>query len=526
MTSTTSTSDKNQSFFSRNTYVKVQSLKSKPELNFKIGRVERYIPDRDRYLISFAPQIHDAPISLKAINICEATLTDRLALGAVTDEILGRVISTFVKEGAHARDVIRRIYLFFNGRFFANRHGHDHGGVAPTISIWSLPVLLLLLLGYSHMNVGFGDWHFFHEYMGVFVVAVIVICILPLLYLIGIPSSIAEMFGMPSGTSTTKSGARARKKRQRKQKAVAATLTASTLLGAWFLSPISNIIVSYLLLTVPIRDDIKLGRESWYGLRARYPIVMDRWSVSDIGNDLVRRTLSRTASAASSSSRSGGGKTTKHHDDFCSRSAALLDIHECRRQLREYTWSFEVVSSSEINAFALPGGIIRVTDSLLNTLQPTRGEIAALLGHEMGHVLHRHSQAKLLKKNIWNYIITEIFNIDGNGKAKKEKDRSLGHAMGDLMLKGATFLGEMRFSRQDEYQADAAAFDLLTDSGIYHPGSVQSLLSKLWSLSGSGNGGTSWDKTHPGSAERIEALASKWDSMSIDEKRKYHRFSI
>ena len=45
-------------------------------------------------------------------------------------------------------------------------------------------------------------------------------------------------------------------------------------------------------------------------------------------------------------------------------------------QLGQYKWDFGIVKADIVNAFALPGGIIRVTDKLLDTLSPTRGELA------------------------------------------------------------------------------------------------------------------------------------------------------
>jgi Peptidase family M48 len=78
------------------------------------------------------------------------------------------------------------------------------------------------------------------------------------------------------------------------------------------------------------------------------------------------------------------------------------------RQRDPFRWDFAVVRSPSINAFALPGGIVRVTSGLLRELNPTRGELAALLGHEMGHVLHRHSMAKILKQLVLADVLEAV----------------------------------------------------------------------------------------------------------------------
>ena len=292
--------------------------------------------------------------------------------------------------------------------------------------------------------------------------------------------------------------ARKRGHNNKKQAIIAAVLLLSTA-AICFLTPASNIIAGFILLTIPIDEDISIGRESWRQMRHKYTYqtIPDRWGVSVIGNELARKIQSGS---------------------FCMKTA--LDFDNCQRQMRQYGWSFEVISAPEINAFALPGGIIRVTDSLLRQLQPTDGEIAALLGHEMGHVLHRHGQLKLLKKNLVNTILKALVYEDGD-----ERQESFGEAVGELLLTGALYLGEMRFSRQDEYEADVAAFDILVHSGTYHPTSVQNLLEKLWSFSGESGAGRismSWDKTHPATAERIEVLSRRWNDWDWHEKRMFN----
>jgi Zn-dependent protease with chaperone function len=273
----------------------------------------------------------------------------------------------------------------------------------------------------------------------------------------------------------------------------------------WFLTPASTLVAKFILLCIPIDDDIALGIESWREMSYNYPIVVrgDRWGVKSIGNELAS-TLKRNSEA------------------FCSKVA--LDVSQCKQQMRQYQWSFEVVSSSEVNAFALPGGIVRITDSLLRRLQLTKGEIAGLLGHEMGHVLLRHSQARLLKQNLLEMILKALVYEDGD-----DHQESFGEALGEMLLSGAKFLGEMRFSRQNEYEADEAAFDILVASQMYDPRAVQSLLEKLWSLTDAirqdekGMLGffQGWDKTHPGTRERIQVLSRLWNELTLFEKTKF-----
>jgi predicted Zn-dependent protease len=243
-------------------------------------------------------------------------------------------------------------------------------------------------------------------------------------------------------------------------------------LGLWSFTPVSDWVVHGVLVFVPIEADIELGREAWQSMN--YAPVRDQWNVNRIGRQLVSE---------------------------LDRSQSL-------------PWSFGVIRADMVNAFALPGGIVRVTDTLLYQLNLSDAELAALIGHEMGHILHRHSQARLLQDQLMGYLLKSVFYED-NDKYRE----SFGEAVGELLLKSATFLGKQSFSRKNEYEADAMAWELLTKSKRYSPKAVESLLQKLWDLSG-GSGKTSWESTHPGTKDRIEALKLKWEKLPITEKQR------
>jgi len=135
--------------------------------------------------------------------------------------------------------------------------------------------------------------------------------------------------------------------------------------GIWFLTPLSVHVTDAVLLFVPVESDFEMGREAWRSMKHKYPPVSDLWGVEKIGKDLV----------------------------------TVLD-----QDGQRMSWSFAVVHAPMVNAFVLPGGIVRVTDTLLKSLHLSDAELAALIGHEMGHVLHRHSQARLLQQQLISYL--------------------------------------------------------------------------------------------------------------------------
>jgi predicted Zn-dependent protease len=231
--------------------------------------------------------------------------------------------------------------------------------------------------------------------------------------------------------------------------------------------------VQGVLFLVPLDSDIELGYEAWDSLR--YKTVQDVWGVERIGHEMAAMSAS------------------------------------------DIPWSFGVVHASQVNAFALPGGIVRVTDALLKQLNLSNAELAALLGHEMGHVIHRHAQARLLHQQLLSLILQALVYEDYD-----DHQESFGEALGELLLRRASFLGQQSFSRKNEYQADATAWQLLLESKRYSPLAVQGLLEKLWDYTG-GSGDTSWESTHPGTKDRIEALQVQWKDMPRLERQRLAR---
>lgn len=250
-------------------------------------------------------------------------------------------------------------------------------------------------------------------------------------------------------------------------------------LGFWFLTPMSDYVADGILMFVPMEADIQLGREALYSLSrdSQLRTVRDRYGVEKAGWELI------TASDAS---------------NMCP---------ECK-------WDFGVVRADYMNAFALPGGVVRVTDTLASQL--TSNELKALIGHEVGHVLHRHSQRRMIKHDILKYVASALVYDD-----KDNHRESFGEAVGEIMLTGAKFLGEQGFSRKDEYEADEKGWRLLEQAAT-DPRAMITMLKKLWRASGD-SGETRWESTHPGTKDRIKALEEKWENMSSRDRRAFER---
>jgi predicted Zn-dependent protease len=130
-------------------------------------------------------------------------------------------------------------------------------------------------------------------------------------------------------------------------------------------------------------------------------------------------------------------------------------------------WSFGVVQQDDANAFALPGGFVFVHSGLITR---TRGmeELAGVLGHEIGHVLLRHSAKQMGQRTKANFAVSLFCNLTGWCSSVP--------AQIAINVGGAALFA--RYSREDEAEADSAAVDYLRRAGI-DPRGVPEMFERL-----------------------------------------------
>jgi predicted Zn-dependent protease len=163
-------------------------------------------------------------------------------------------------------------------------------------------------------------------------------------------------------------------------------------------------------------------------------------------------------------------------------------------------WHFEMLDSSEINAFGAPGGFVMVSRELLRQAK-SEDEAAAILAHEISHVVLRHGMAaidKARKTAALTSIVKAGVLVAGSAQAQ-QLTATFGDVVGDIVK---TMVNK-GYSRELEYQADAAAVVLLDRAG-YDPMALVRLLQTMqshWKTDGPG-----FMKTHPSPADRIAAV--------------------
>jgi predicted Zn-dependent protease len=162
-----------------------------------------------------------------------------------------------------------------------------------------------------------------------------------------------------------------------------------------------------------------------------------------------------------------------------------------------YKFDFHVLDDPEtINAFALPGGQVFITEGLLKRLQ-TEGQLAGVLGHEIGHVVARHGAEHIAKQQLTEGLTgaAVLATYDPNNPNSRNS-AAVAAMIGQLVT--------MRFGRQDELEADRLGVRLTSETG-YDPRSMVALM-KILEESSQGNRPPEFFSTHPNPENRIARI--------------------
>lgn len=152
-------------------------------------------------------------------------------------------------------------------------------------------------------------------------------------------------------------------------------------------------------------------------------------------------------------------------------------------------YEFKLVSSKVPNAFALPGGQIFVTAGLVKLMDNER-QLAAVLGHEIGHNAARHN-VQGMQRSIGVSVLAEI------------AARATGQTLAGDAAKVIGTMANLKYSRDDEYQADELGTKYMHKAG-YSPWGMVELLTILLNLHESEPGSLEeLMQTHPLSSKRI-----------------------
>lgn len=169
-----------------------------------------------------------------------------------------------------------------------------------------------------------------------------------------------------------------------------------------------------------------------------------------------------------------------------SRTAAF------RADAPSWQWEVNVIASKEVNAWCMPGGKIAVYTGLIERLQATDDEIAAVMGHEIAHALREHGRERASQAMAQGIALTVLGTATGVSGAGL-----------DLTQMVLQYTFNLPNSREHEVEADRIGVELAARAG-YDPRAAISLWEKMQKLGGGQP--PEFASTHPSHATRIADL--------------------
>jgi predicted Zn-dependent protease len=156
-------------------------------------------------------------------------------------------------------------------------------------------------------------------------------------------------------------------------------------------------------------------------------------------------------------------------------------------------WQFEfhlLRDPRTVNAFALPGGQVFITYALLAWLQ-TEGQLACVLGHEVGHVVARHGAQQIAKQQLSQGLTGAVLVASGSEDSAR-------------MAQMVAQMVNMSYGREDELQSDALGVRFMSQAG-YDPRAMIGVQEILAASSG-GAAPPEFFSTHPSTGNRIQTI--------------------
>ena len=183
---------------------------------------------------------------------------------------------------------------------------------------------------------------------------------------------------------------------------------------------------------------------------------------------------------------------------------SLLDKRPDARGEASYDFDFFAVRDPVLNAFAFPGGFIGFHSGLILAAQ-SESELAAVMGHEIGHVSQRHI-ARMLGNQKQDVLIPLAALVLAALAARSSPDAAMGVFMGG---QGLAMQRQINFTREAEREADRIGYQILRDGGFDTSGMV-AFFGRLQHASRNyTDNGLSYLRSHPLTSERMADIQGR-----------------
>jgi predicted Zn-dependent protease len=169
-------------------------------------------------------------------------------------------------------------------------------------------------------------------------------------------------------------------------------------------------------------------------------------------------------------------------------------------QASPYQFAFHALADPQtVNAFALPGGQVFITAALLGRLED-EGQLAGVLGHEIGHVVGRHSAEHLAKGQFLQVLVGATGVAAGSDQGDGRQAAAIAAMVAQMI--------QLRYGREDELESDRLGVRFLSESGR-DPRALIDVMRILAEASGGGDRRPDFMSTHPDPGRRTETIEAE-----------------
>ena len=165
-----------------------------------------------------------------------------------------------------------------------------------------------------------------------------------------------------------------------------------------------------------------------------------------------------------------------------------------RPDAQAWKWEVNTLTTEEMNAYAMPGGKVMVYSGLVEKLQLTDAELAAVIGHEISHALREHTRERVSRLRAQQIALAGLAALSGAGQGTL-----------DLANQIATVTLQLPHSREQESEADIMGLELMARAG-YDPHAAVRVWQKMLAVDKAR--APQFLSTHPSDANRIRQLES------------------
>lgn len=170
----------------------------------------------------------------------------------------------------------------------------------------------------------------------------------------------------------------------------------------------------------------------------------------------------------------------------------IAQVGAFREDALSWNWQVNVISDNTVNAWCMPGGKIVVYTGIIQSLNLTDSQLAAVMGHEIAHALREHSREQASSETLKNAGIAVVSSVAG-----------LNETGNSLLGLAAQYTLTLPFSRSHETEADHIGTELMARAG-YDPNEAVAVWEKMSALGGSQI--PEIMSTHPSNTSRIKDL--------------------